>query len=275
LGQELEKAAQKGIDSNAGDEFLKSEVAGMLNKMDRAAKTGAAQRSLAAGESAQSLADLKAELEAARDLFNFRDGDPRTQDLGAQSLERLAALPQLKRRLEQNDRRERSLSRSELKSYLDRVGKEVAAEMDRRALLEAQQVLERMMQQGSGETGESNAQVAGSGNPKNSNELARGENSGVLPGTEPGRKTNGAAAPPQSEGGAPTHLEGILGAGGESLGALLKTKPVAKESKISQDEVITSYRQQAEAELNTERVPEALKETIKNYFLSLGGDGQK
>ena len=39
---------------------------------------------------------------------------------------------------------------------------------------------------------------------------------------------------------------------------------------MSQDEVIASYRRQAEAELNTERVPEALKETIKNYFLSLG-----
>ena len=39
---------------------------------------------------------------------------------------------------------------------------------------------------------------------------------------------------------------------------------------MSQDDVIASYRRQAEAELNTERVPEALKETIKNYFLSLG-----
>ena len=33
--------------------------------------------------------------------------------------------------------------------------------------------------------------------------------------------------------------------------------------------MIASYRRQAEAELNTERVPEGLKETIKNYFLSL------
>jgi hypothetical protein len=33
--------------------------------------------------------------------------------------------------------------------------------------------------------------------------------------------------------------------------------------------VIATYRRQAEQELNTERVPEALKETIKKYFLSL------
>ena len=44
----------------------------------------------------------------------------------------------------------------------------------------------------------------------------------------------------------------------------------AGKSEVSQDEVIASYRRQAEVELNTERVPEALKETIKNYFLSLG-----
>ena len=42
-----------------------------------------------------------------------------------------------------------------------------------------------------------------------------------------------------------------------------------------QDEIIASYRRQAEAELNSERVPEALKETIKQYFLSLSGDAQK
>jgi hypothetical protein len=230
---------------------------------------------LAAGESAQDLADLKAELEAARDLFDFRDGEPRVQDLGAQWLERLAALPQLKRRLDQNDGRERSLNRSELKSYLERLEKEVAGEMDRRALLDAQKMLERMMQHRPGEAGESNAQVTGAGKPNNSNELARGENSGVLPGTEPGRKTDGPAVPPQLQGGAPTHLEGIVSAGEQSISALMKTKPAAKESKVSQEEVLTSYRHQAEAELNSEPVPEALKETIKKYFLSLGGDAQK
>jgi hypothetical protein len=57
---------------------------------------------------------------------------------------------------------------------------------------------------------------------------------------------------------------------------VFKGKPSASKSEVSQDEVIASYRRQAEAELNTERVPEALKETIKNYFMSLGmGEGKK
>ena len=77
------------------------------------------------------------------------------------------------------------------------------------------------------------------------------------------------------QAGAATHLKGLLGEG-YSSGMVLKGKPSPGKSEISQDEVIASYRRQAEAELNTERVPEALKETIRNYFLSIGaGEGKK
>jgi hypothetical protein len=55
----------------------------------------------------------------------------------------------------------------------------------------------------------------------------------------------------------------------------LKGKPLPGKSEVSQEEVVASYRRQAEAELNTERVPEALKETIKHYFLSLGMGAEK
>ena len=37
---------------------------------------------------------------------------------------------------------------------------------------------------------------------------------------------------------------------------------------------VATYRRQAEQDLNSERVPEALKETIRNYFMALG-DGKK
>ena len=274
VGQELEKVAQKGIDSNAGNERLKTEVAGMMKKIDWAEKTAAEPQSVAAGESAQSLTDLKAELEAARDMLNFPDGDQRMQTLGPEWLERLAALPQLKRQFDNSDGLERSLSRSGLKSFMERLERQVTGELDRRALLDAQQVLERMIKEGEGEKGDSDAQIAGRGKAKNSDEVARGENSGALPGTEPGQKTDGLAVPPQRQGGAATHLEGVVGVG-PSLGVLLQSKPGPEESKMSQEEIIASYRHQAEAELNSERVPEALKETIKNYFLSLGNGAQK
>jgi hypothetical protein len=51
---------------------------------------------------------------------------------------------------------------------------------------------------------------------------------------------------------------------------MLKGNPTAGKSTVVDSEVVASYRRQAEQELNSERVPEDLKEMIKNYFLSLG-----
>jgi hypothetical protein len=51
---------------------------------------------------------------------------------------------------------------------------------------------------------------------------------------------------------------------------MLKGNPSGGKSALADSEVVASYRRQAEQELNSERVPEELKEMIKNYFLSLG-----
>jgi hypothetical protein len=56
---------------------------------------------------------------------------------------------------------------------------------------------------------------------------------------------------------------------GGSEGLVFKGKPTPGKPETSQDDVFASYRRQAEAELNTEKVPDALKETVRNYFLSL------
>jgi hypothetical protein len=273
LGAELEKVAQKAIESNAGNEQLKTEVTGMMKKFDVTGKTTAQPQSITAGESEQSLMDLKAEVEAARDIFGSPKDAQGTPELGREWLERLPAMPQLQRQFDKNAALERSLSRNELQSFLERLDRQVTGELDRRALLDAQQFLERMMKQGRGEKGEHNVQMAGRGEPQ-LDDGARGENKASSPGTEPGQKTEGLAALPEIQGGAATHLKGSLGVG-QSSGLLLKSKPSVGKSEISQDEIIASYRRQAEAELNSERVPEALKETVKQYFLSLGGGAQK
>jgi anti-sigma28 factor (negative regulator of flagellin synthesis) len=78
---------------------------------------------------------------------------------------------------------------------------------------------------------------------------------------------------PEFRADASTQVKGALGAG-ESTSLFFKGKPTPGKSTVSQEEVVASYRRQAEQELNSERVPEALKETIKNYFLSLG-EGNK
>jgi hypothetical protein len=73
MGRELEQVAQKGIDAKTGDEKFKADLAGMQNKIATMGKSAAEQQSLSAAESQQDLRDLKAELEAARDLLNIAD----------------------------------------------------------------------------------------------------------------------------------------------------------------------------------------------------------
>ena len=63
-------------------------------------------------------------------------------------------------------------------------------------------------------------------------------------------------------------MKGTIGEG-ERSATFFKAKPAPGKSRLSQDEVIASYRRQAESELDTEKIPGELKDTIRNYFLSL------
>jgi hypothetical protein len=273
MGRELEQVAQKGIDAKTGDEKFKADLAGMQKKIATMGKSAAEQQS--AAESQQDLRDLKAELEAARDLLNIADAVKGAQELGKQWLDQLATLPQLKKQFEREGQAGQSLSQNDLKSFLDKLEKQATGELDRRTLLDAQQFLEQLMKQGQGEKGESDVRMAGQGERDSPDDGERTNNRSNLPGKEPGKREAESPSLPEFQPGAAAHVKGLLGEGNSS-GLVLKAKPSAGKSEVSQDEVIASYRRQAEVELNTERVPEALKETIKNYFLSLGiGEGVK
>ena len=271
-GRELEKTAQKGIDAKTGDEKFKSELAGLAKKVETMGRSASERQSNSVAESQESLRDLKAELEAAKDLLNFPDAAKGAGESRQRWLDRLAMLPQLKRQLDQGGQ---TLSQNELQSFLDKLNQQVTGELDRRTLLEAQQFLEQLMKQGQGDKGESNARVAGRGELDSPSDGEKAKTRSSLPGKEPGKREEGYPSLPEFQAGAPAHVKGLLGEGNSS-GLVFKGKPSAGKSEISQEEVITSYRRQAEAELNTERVPEALKETIRNYFMSLGmGEGKK
>ncbi|HSE90762.1 MAG TPA: hypothetical protein VLJ79_31420 [Candidatus Binatia bacterium] len=275
MGRELEQVAQKGIEAKTGDEKFKAELAGMQKKIATMGKSAAEQQPLAAAESQQELKDLKAELEAARDLLNLPDAAKGMPELGKQWLDQLAALPQLRKQFERQSPAGQSLGHNELKSFLDKLEKQATGELDRRTLLDAQQFLEQLMKQGQGEKGESDVRMAGQGEQDSPDDGERMNNRSNLPGKEPGKRETESQSLPSFQPGAAAHVKGLLGEGNSS-GLVLKAKPSAGKSEVSQDEVIASYRRQAEVELNTERVPEALKETIKNYFLSLGlGEGNQ
>jgi hypothetical protein len=267
VGRELEKTAQKSIEAKIADEQFKSELTGMSSKVEGMGKSMGNEPSFATSESRESLKDLKAELEAAQELLNLPDGAKGERGLGQSSLERLATLPQLKRQLDQQGQANRSLSQNELKSFLDSMDKQVTGELDRRTLLDAQQFLEQLAKQEPGEKAESNARVAGRGEQDLPGEGEKAKTNSNRPGSEPGTKEEIQPAP-QLPAAAATQLKGMIGQGNSS-GVALKGKPSAGKTEVPQEEVIATYQRQAEQELNTERVPEALKETIRRYFLSL------
>src|SRR2546428_188315 len=147
VGRELEKIAQKGLDAKASDERFKSDLAGMTKKLDAMQKSAAQSAPFSAADSQQSLRDLKSELDAARDLLNFPEAQE-TQELGQKWLDQLGTLPQLKRQFDKQGQAGQRLDQSELKSFLSRLEKQVTGELDRRTLLDAQQFLEQLMNQG-------------------------------------------------------------------------------------------------------------------------------
>jgi hypothetical protein len=275
MGRELEKVAQKGIDSKTGDDKFKTELAGMTKKIDTIGKSAAEPGLPSAAKSQQDLEDLRAELQAARDLLKIPDRAKASQEAEQQWLDRLATLPQLHQQFERTNPSAQGLSRNDLQSLLDKMEKQVTGELDRRTLLDAQQFLEQLMKQGEGEKGENNLRMAGPGERDAPGDGERANNRSSLPGEEPAKKEGGLPSLPEFQAGAAAHVKGLLGEGSTS-GLALKAKPSPGKSEVTQEEVIASYRRQAEAELNTERVPEALKDAIKNYFLSLGmGEGKK
>ena len=267
LSQELEKTAQKNIEAKTADESFKKELAGAAKKFEAAAKSGAEKNSFSTAESEQSLKDLRAELEAMRDLLQLADGLKGTQELGQGWTERLADLPQLKRQFDKAQRDGRSPGQSEVKSFLDQLDRQVSGELDRRSLIDAQQYLEQMMRQGQGEKGENYARSGAKGEDL-IDDGAKEKTHSNLPGKEPGKRDEAFHSLPEFRGGASTQVKGLLGEG-DSNALMLKGNPTPGKSGLSQAEIVATYRRQAEQDLNSERVPEGLKETIKNYFMSL------
>ena len=268
FGQELEKTAQRSFEQKTPDESLKKEVSGLAQKFTIPAGARQDNDSFSSGETEQTLKDLKSELEASRGLGQFPDGAKGSDEASQRWMERLSGLPQLKRQFDGANPGS-GMEPSELKAFLEKLDQQVTRELDRRALIDAQQYLQQMTQQGSSERGESYARSDASGEPDPNAAGLREKSFSKLPGKEPGQQDADVRSLPDLRSGPQTQVKGILGSG-ESSGLMLKGNPSAGKSAVAGNDVVESYRRQAEQELNSERVPEDLKEMIKNYFLSLG-----
>jgi hypothetical protein len=134
--------------------------------------------------------------------------------------------------------------------------------------LEAEQYLQQLAQRGQNQPGEAQARAGGKEEQATPGDGQRENKPGSAPGREPGKNSEKQPALPEFQGGARAQVKGTIGEG-ERSGIFFKAKPAPGKTRLSQDEVIASYRRQAETELNTEKIPDELKDTIKNYFLSL------
>jgi hypothetical protein len=160
------------------------------------------------------------------------------------------------------------MGRQELQSVLDRLDRQVADALDRRALIDAQQYLEQMINQGQGKESNNSAQKAGQGEEDQPGDGIRERNHSNLPGKEPGTNDDSVTSLPQFRAETRSQVKGQL-RDGESSGVVFKGMPTPGKSELARQEVVAEYRRQAEQELNSEKVPAALKATVRKYFLSL------
>jgi len=215
------------------------------------------------------LVDLKAELETMRHFFSKSDSANQGNKLGAELLGMLGAFSRLREEMERRLPSTANLNREGLNKFFDRLENDAQKELDRRTLREITEFLNLLLQGGEGKSGPKTVWEAGRAGEDRTPQEGQVKGKGVLPGDRPGAKGRFSKPPSPAEANVATHLKGLLNEG-ESSGVIFRGEAKGRKSEVSEDEVITSYKRQAEEELAAEKIPDGLKETIKRYFLSLG-----
>lgn len=272
MARALERIAARRFAGETDEKGLQENVAGLADELrgKEEARAGKSDLSFTMA-TAEGLLDLRAEMEALRTAL--LPGSAKGQEgLGREALERLGGLPRLKEEIGKRLPSFEKLEMKDLQSLLDRLERQVAAELDRRALLETGEFLGHLLREM--EAGE-NQDLIGKAGPMEQGRWAQAERErakGIFPGDQPGTRESAERSLPPFKASAGAHLKGLLGEGrGGSLS--FRGEPKGGKSEISQEEILASYRRQAEEELASERIPEALRETVKKYFLSLGMAG--
>jgi hypothetical protein len=262
----LKAMANERLSGKTSDEQLGQNLAAMQKRLDAMPAPSEGEFDVG-GYTREELAALKAELEAAKSRLR---PDPRAGD--KEFLERLSSLPRAGEAMKRAGGAMENMGPGELRQLLDRLEQETAGELDRRSFADVQQFLSLLLNGGDSGDVPSDAQIPGRGARRGDADNEKSAGQGELPGEQPGTKSG--ASPPQQPGGGPaTRVTGALGEGGGS-GVTWRSEAKAAESKIPERDAPASYRKQMEEELAAEKIPPALKETVKKYFLSLD-EGKK
>lgn len=279
LARSLEELAADALRGKIDESEFRERLAELAGKPQAGVGEGAAHRVPLEAASA-----LKAELEAWRhlaagDLGLRRSGEPfqglksgSSERALEESLSRFPALRQeLGRRLSAEQLREGSPSSAELQSALEAVEAELVTELDRATQREIRQFVASLLSHPGGQEKRPEAEAAGALARAPSDKLQPNDSRAQLPGSEAGRKRGDEGQAATRSGGVATQLSGVVRQG-SGASAVVRAESPKGESRLAPREVLARYQRQAEEALASEEIPEALRETVRNYFLSLGGE---
>lgn len=258
MAEALAEMAERQLDEAGADKSrLEASVGAMVDVLEEMTQSSPA----GAGLEWPALSD--AALERLREHLRRSDASKMDGSSGGRS--RSDMLESLG--LSSLDRRpggSQDMSPQDVQEFLDRVEREARQEQDRRALGGTQQFLTELLLGDAPD--ESVAEAARPGNPDGGTEQPPA--AGRQPGNEPG-KDQQPPFDPAFQARARTHLQGLLGQG-KSRGFGFRGEARPGTSTVAEEAVVVRYRRQVEAELSSAEIPADFKETIKNYFLSLG-----
>ncbi len=274
IAEALRALAEERLAGKTSERTLGENLAAMEKQLAEKTPAGGEGDFDLAGRAREELAALKAELEAAKGPL--RSG-PRASE--KELLERLQALPRLSEAMERGGWPMGNMGAQELnglqglQGLLDKLERNIAGELDRRALADARDFLSLLLR--GGDRGElPSEKIPGAGRAAQNRSEERAGGQGQFAGDQPGTQAQ-VSQPPPGRAGAATELPPSLLGEGKSSGFNWRGEAQSGGSKIPEQEVAASYRRQVEEDLAAEKIPPALKETVKKYFLSLGMTEEK
>jgi hypothetical protein len=268
IARALKELAEERLKGQGSDQKLGENLAAIKKQLGRKVHEGESGARLG-DYHRDALASLKAELDVMKGQLG-RGSTIKESEL----FEQLSALPRLSEAMEQGRAPGGKAGGEGLKNFLDRLGRDVAGEMDRRSLADVENFLALLLQGNqAGELPTESISAGGREGESRSPESEKAGGRGELAGNQPGSLA-GSAESPQPGANAISRLQGILREG-KSSGFTLRGEAKAGPSKIPEEEIAASYRRQVEEDLASEKIPREMKEAVKKYFLSLGMEEKK
>ncbi|MGH7845248.1 MAG: hypothetical protein ACREQW_08770 [Candidatus Binatia bacterium] len=275
LARALREIAEKVLQNEISEETFRDELGHAMNRLQGMNEHGEVESSLFP-VSRSALEDLGAEIaELKRELALSQAGDKKLFD--TQVREKLGQLPRLEQALQKSLAGKTApggdeLDSAALQSLLERLEAMLQAQMERLTQEEMQEFLASILGSGQGDGAQQLARDDLDGRRESGGGTEKKSALGKLPGDQPGEKSAGLDKVATATRGGPSQVKGALGEG-ERTRIKVRSENRVGASKETIENVPAGYQRQVERDLASEEIPDGLKDTIKKYFLSLGGKG--